>query len=232
MVSEYWERVKRAFGPNKQLLFEKPVINTATVAFVNDNNILIKRHYNYLIAALVTVYIERVLSKYFQNEQSYVTELVTIGCLVAAAPLVVYSQTKVVNWFLFILMLTGAFLNYRDKYNDIIQSKSSYKNFSLLDTCLEIFVLETYLGMVTMNQPFYFYAGTNILLYLILLPAFWPKGFSESGAIYAVMLVTLLVQGTIRFYSKRDTLNIYIKKEGTKALLQEKCSACLACCRT
>ena len=96
---------------------------------------------------------------------------------------------------------------------------------NVLETCLNIFVLEVQTYIITMNQPPLFYIGTSVAVYWLALPVLWPKENALDGVpAYCYLTLIVVIHIVLRFKSEKDMLNIYVRKAETKSKLLQKSS--------
>ena len=90
---------------------------------------------------------------------------------------------------------------------------------TVLEMCLNVFVLEIHTYIITMNQPPSYYITTSIIMYFVVVPLIWPDERSSSVAPFLYLAFIVVIHITLRYRSEKDMLHVYIRKTETKAKL-------------
>lgn len=187
---------------------------------------LIKRHYVYVIFFQLLGHFYYIVKNFIKEDFDFVwVDGLVFICTGIAIFLLKHIQNTWINLLAFILMLTSPASSYAHQFAALLNPKREGGDLNVLETCLNIFVLEVQTYIITMNQPPMFYIGTSVSMYWLALPLLWPKdNINDSLPAYCYLSLIVIIHILLRFKSEKDMLNIYIRKAETKSKLLQKSS--------
>lgn len=217
-------KCKKRGEPKKQV--DPVAVEKATNDFNKDNLALIKRHYIYVIFFQLIGHFYYIIRNSLYGYLAFIwVDVLVFVCTAIAVFLLRYIHKPWINLLAFVLMLTSPASSYAYQFKSLINPESEGQKLNVLETCLNIFVLEVQTFIITMNQPPLFYIGTSVAMYWLALPLLWPKeNAKDSLPAYFYLSLIVIIHIVLRFKSEKDILNIYIRKAETKSKLLQKSS--------
>src|SRR3990167_4991420 len=139
-MKEYWERVKRAFGLINlgSRSTSDATTKAATVAFVNYNNILIKRHYKYLIGILIPGYISRIYWSTKLANGPFTLDFLALGFVFVSGFFHRWQHVIFVNLLIFGFLIFSSISDLAQQF-ETISHRSELWGEHLIEVCFSIF---------------------------------------------------------------------------------------------
>ena len=151
-----WNRCKRLCKKKKAPIkcMDQATIVKATKDFNNDNLALIKRHYVYVIFFQILGHFYYIIRNIMSGYGAFVwVDLLVVLFTAIAAFLLRYLDKPWINLLVFILMLTSPASSYAYQFQNLMFPEGKGSRLNVLETCLNMFVLEVQTYIITMNQP-------------------------------------------------------------------------------